>query len=301
MPKLCQLCGSRFFDLGSASPEVDGHENREDEEAAAKFIGDVVRSLIVHRERIEEGLDKGIVGGVQDHAGPDAAGLETHPRPDEGQEWKHDGQQRHIKPDGSIALVIGEENDGIVPEGPDESGESSRGGKAVCFSELGDKESAPANLFADDGCGIPDDTEGRREDEVERDAGPCGKRAEAKGERDLVEEVLVVKGAEAGEPDESVDDGGVGERDEVGDDFVTACAPTPAECIQVAAEQSAGDQCGHAGRPHEAGDVGSPAAAHVTGTDDQEVEDRAEQQGEQKKRGDRAISHSSSLVRRFIL
>jgi hypothetical protein len=49
------------------------------------------------------------------------------------------------------------------------------------LGELGDEESAPADLFANDGCGIPNDTEGRRKDEVERDAGPSGKRSETEG------------------------------------------------------------------------------------------------------------------------
>jgi hypothetical protein len=70
--------------------------------------------------------------------------------PAASEEWK-------IKPDRCVALIVGEEDDGIVPEGPYEAGDGRRGRKAVCLCKLRDEKTAPSDLFAEDGCGIADD------------------------------------------------------------------------------------------------------------------------------------------------
>jgi SIR2-like domain len=106
------------FDLAPPSPKIDRHENREDENASAELISNVVGPFVVNGDWIEEGLDERIVRSVQDHAGPDAARLQTQPGPDKGQERQHNRQQRQIEPDRSIALVVGEEHDRTVPNGP---------------------------------------------------------------------------------------------------------------------------------------------------------------------------------------
>jgi hypothetical protein len=49
------------FDLALSSPNLDRHENREDENASAELISYVVGPFVVNGEWIEEGLDERIV------------------------------------------------------------------------------------------------------------------------------------------------------------------------------------------------------------------------------------------------
>lgn len=48
---------------------------------------------------------------MEDHAWPYAAGLQAQPGPHKGEKRNHDRQQREIKPDRSIAFIVGEEHD----------------------------------------------------------------------------------------------------------------------------------------------------------------------------------------------
>ena len=44
------------FDVVPSSPEVEGHEDRGDENAGIELIGDIVGLLVVNGERIEKGF-----------------------------------------------------------------------------------------------------------------------------------------------------------------------------------------------------------------------------------------------------
>lgn len=185
------------FDLAPSLPEVEGHEDREDENARTELIGDVVRLLVVNGERIEKGLNECVMGSVQDHAGPDAARLEAQPGPDKGEKRQHDRQQREIKPDRSIAFVVREEHDWVMPKGPNEPGNGSSSGKAPLLCEFRNEKTPPPDLFTDDSGSIANDSERCGEKEVQGNAEPIRQGAEAERLRDLSNEFLIEESAEA--------------------------------------------------------------------------------------------------------
>ena len=95
-------------------------------EAQAKFTGDVGGLSVVPSERIEEPLDECVVGGVQEDTGPQAAGFEAHPGENETHGNDHYGEARQTVPGRRARVVVAINQDGVVPEGPDDTAEERR-------------------------------------------------------------------------------------------------------------------------------------------------------------------------------
>jgi hypothetical protein len=162
------------------SPKVNRHQDRNHRQRRTKLGGNIPSLGVEHSERIKEPLDERIVSGVQEDAGPNTPGLQTHRRPEEVDCSDGDGEERQVVPDRSRAAIRTEQENGVVPEGPNDPGNEGSDNEAVALGEFGHKESTPAYFFAQDGGKVLDNANRGREKEIERDICPLRKRAESK-------------------------------------------------------------------------------------------------------------------------
>jgi hypothetical protein len=85
--------GGKCLHFVPPSPKVDRNQDRNHRQRRTKLGGDIPSLGVEHRERIKEPLDERIVSGVQKDAGPNTAGLQTHPGPKEVDCGDRDGEE----------------------------------------------------------------------------------------------------------------------------------------------------------------------------------------------------------------
>ena len=113
-----RLCRREFAALG---PEVDGEGDGNQREDAAKFVDKPGGLSGVARDRSKKSLDIEVVAAVKDCAGPKTAGFEAHPGKNKTHRDDHDGEACKAIPGGSAGVVVAVNQDGIVPERPDDA------------------------------------------------------------------------------------------------------------------------------------------------------------------------------------
>ena len=118
----------------------DGYNGK----AGAKFRGEVFCRQRWARERIEKRLNENIMARVKEHARPDAAAFEAHPGEEEADTDDHHRETHERIPRGASTMIIGEQNQWIVPERPNHAAGESYAAEGHDFGQLRNEESAPA-------------------------------------------------------------------------------------------------------------------------------------------------------------
>jgi hypothetical protein len=114
----------------------------------AEFI-DVPGGLTgIAGQRREDGLNIKIVAGVQQSRGPHAPGFQSHPGEYESDGNHHDRETRQAVPRRRAAVVVGPDQQRIMPTGPHHAADQSRSSKADILEEFWNQKAAPTDLFA---------------------------------------------------------------------------------------------------------------------------------------------------------
>src|SRR5262249_41481920 len=100
----------------SARPEVNGEDDRNQRQPGAEFADDVSCAPGIRGERVEEALNKEVVAGVQQNSGPEAARFQAQPGKDKADADDHYGESGQAVPRRSSGIVVGKDQDGIVPQ-----------------------------------------------------------------------------------------------------------------------------------------------------------------------------------------
>src|SRR3974390_1631421 len=142
--------------LWNPLPAIDCEQGREGDHSDAEFADEVVGVASVARDGIEVTLDEGVVGGVENDSGPEAARL--HPDPCEGYAGAddHEGEAEDLVGPRSVRRRIwASDDERDVPDGPDDAADDGGFAEADPPGEFGDEEASPAAFFA----GRVDETE----------------------------------------------------------------------------------------------------------------------------------------------
>ena len=99
--------------------ENTGCDEGGESKACAEFGGPQPGDAGAERLRVEKGLHKEIVAGVQEHAGPNAAGFQAHPGEEKADSQHQYGKARDGIPQRAGAVIVREQNEGVVPKSPD--------------------------------------------------------------------------------------------------------------------------------------------------------------------------------------
>lgn len=136
--------------LRPAHPKIGGQSGNGDRESDAEFSKNVFGPAWVSGHGIEELLDEVVAPSMQNHSGPQTAGLQAEPGQDEAKADHMAGNNRQSKPARSH-LVAGEDDDGYVPQGPNDSGDDGSCRERKPFGQLGHEESTPTDILAESG------------------------------------------------------------------------------------------------------------------------------------------------------
>ena len=99
--------------------ENNGDDKGGEHKACAEFGGPQARDAGAARLRVEKGLDKEIVAGVQEHASPNAAGFQAHPGEEKADSQHHHREARDGIPQRAGTVIVRKQNEGLVPKRPD--------------------------------------------------------------------------------------------------------------------------------------------------------------------------------------
>src|ERR1035438_371214 len=112
-----------------------------------------------------------------------------------------------------------------MPQRPDEPRDDGCCGKTIPLGQLRHQKSSPANLFSKHGRKIFNYANGRRENEVERDANPRRNRAQTEALQNGFNEPLVVEAANSCQPDQRVNQRRIEQRNQVASHLVARVSP----------------------------------------------------------------------------
>src|SRR5581483_2104598 len=129
-------CGGRGFGLDRLrqltvfAPIVHSESYYDSRQRAAKLVNEVLRPASVAGERGEDVLNIQVVAGVQNGTGPQASGLEPQPCHDETQRYDADREAGEAIPRGCTGVVVGEQENRVVPHRPHHAAEERGTGEA---------------------------------------------------------------------------------------------------------------------------------------------------------------------------
>src|SRR5581483_7307182 len=129
-------CGGRGFGLDRLrqlavfAPIVHSEGEYDSRQHAAKLVNEVLRPASVAGERGENILNIQVVAGVQNGAGPQASGLEPQPCRDETQGNDADREAGEAIPRGCTGVVVGEQENRVVPHRPHHAAKERGTGEA---------------------------------------------------------------------------------------------------------------------------------------------------------------------------
>src|ERR1700685_1751975 len=136
-------------DLAPSSPKIDCKQDAHNRKNRTEFI-DVPRRLsCISCQWCEDALDVQIVAGVQQGSRPKAPRFQTKPRKYKGDGNHHHREAGHGVPSRSARVVVGKDENRIMPQRPDDTADQGGASESHIFREFGDQESSPANLLAE--------------------------------------------------------------------------------------------------------------------------------------------------------
>lgn len=106
----------RSWQFAAFAPEVHGEGDGNYGKDAAEFIDEPLRLPSVTRYGSENALDLEVVAGMEERAGPEAAGFEAHPGKNKTHGNNQQSEASEAIPRGSAGVVVRENQYGIVPE-----------------------------------------------------------------------------------------------------------------------------------------------------------------------------------------
>jgi hypothetical protein len=125
---------------------------------------------------------------------------------------------------GGAGIVSGKNQNGIVPDGPNNSADQRRRGVTVRFGELRSQEAAPPNLFSESARTTGHHSRGCCEEQVQGHCRPTRERAEAKALRNIRDELAIVRAAQANDPNAGASDRGIRQRNQLAHQLIARFA-----------------------------------------------------------------------------
>ena len=158
--------------------------------------------------------------GVEEGGGPDAAAALAQPGEGVADGGQYEGEAGQGPGPGGAIVVVGAEDDGVVPEGPEEAGEEGCFRQGVALGQGRGEVAAPADLLPQGGQAGVEDAQGGGKDGQYGQGGAGCEAPQAEGGGLGGDLSGLGKGGGSAQPAEGVGGEAVGQGDEVGEEQV---------------------------------------------------------------------------------
>jgi len=149
MAGLCRGQGPRDCRIAPKDKSRNGAGDRQ----AYAELGCDIESIACRRSHaIKDCLDEEVMAGVQHGAWPEAVGSQAKPCELEGAADDHQCEAGEGEEFWSARVVVGHEQQRVVPDSPDASADKAAKTQAECICKPRKQEAAPANLFTERSC-----------------------------------------------------------------------------------------------------------------------------------------------------